>query len=107
MEKKQKNRMVNLGFARDLERLLKSKKINYQITKKKYYINNQNISFLFNIKKKNKKNNHRFANPLDLAELNDFKKYFYSKDDFIIFSIFDNIKIFNKDAQLFLSSIKE
>ena len=107
--KKQKKRMVNLDYVRGFERLLKNKKINYQIIKKKYHINNENISSLFIIKKKktNKKNNHRFVDPLDLTELKDFKKYFYSKNNFRIFPIIDDVKIFNNDTQLFLPSIKK
>ena len=49
---KQKKRMLNLGYVKGFERLLKNKKINYQIVKKKYHINNENISSLFIIKKK-------------------------------------------------------
>ena len=43
---KKKKRMLNLGYVKGFERLLKNKKINYQIVKKKYHINNENISSL-------------------------------------------------------------
>ncbi len=107
--RKQKKRMLDLDYVRGFERLLKSKKINYQVIKKKYHINNENISSLFVIKKNKvlKKNSYRFVDPLDLTELKDFKNYFYSVNNFRIFPIIDDVKIFNDDTQLFLPSMKK
>ena len=49
--KKQKKRMLKLDYVRGIEKLLKNRKVNYQIIKKNYHVNNENKSSLFIIKK--------------------------------------------------------
>ena len=98
------------GTDNELNVLVQARaKDDYQVIKKKYHINNENISSLFVIKKNKvlKKNSYRFVDPLDLTELKDFKNYFYSVSNFRIFPIIDDVKIFNDDTQLFLPSMKK
>ena len=106
--KKQKKRMVKLDYVRGIEKLLKDKKFNYRIIKKKFHINENNISSLFVIikNKVSKKNNFSYVDPLDLSKLKIFKGYFYSENNFRAFPIINDIKIFNNDTQLFLPSLK-
>jgi SAM-dependent methyltransferase len=107
--KTQKKRMNRYGYIKGLEKLFKSKDVNLKIIKKNYHNNKNNISSLFIIKKKysKKKNSFEYVDPIDLTKLRIFKNYFYSKNNFRIFPIIDDVKVFNNDTQLFLPSIKE
>ena len=104
----QRNRMKKLGYIRGIEKILKQKKINYKIIRKKFHINNKNKSSIFilkkNVKKKVVQNN--FVDPFHRTKLIEYDNILYSNKTLRAFPIINGITLFNEDSQIFLPRIR-
>ena len=101
---KQKKRMRELGYIRNIEKTFK--KLNYKcvIKKKKFHLNKNNIASIFIIKKKKilKKNSSEFVDFITKKKLITKNNFFYSKENFRLYPCFNNIPIFSDETQIFL-----
>ena len=104
----QKNRMKKFGYIRGIEKILKQKKINFKILKKKFHLNNQNKSSIFILKKKVKRNfnQNNYVEPLFKTKLTKYKNILHSDKTCRVFPTISNITLFNEDTQIFLPKIK-
>ena len=103
-----KNRMKKFGYIRGIEKILKQKKINFKILKKKFHLNNQNKSSIFILKKKVKRNfnQNNYVEPLFKTKLTKYKNILHSDKTCRVFPTISNITLFNEDTQIFLPKIK-
>ena len=78
---KQKKRMIKFNYIRGIEKILKLRKIKYQIIKKQFHLNNLNKSSIFVLKNNStkKKQNDNFVDPITKNNLIKKNNFLYSK----------------------------
>ncbi len=105
---KQKKRMIKFNYIRGIEKILKLRKIKYQIIKKQFHLNNLNKSSIFVLKNNStkKKQNDNFVDPITKNNLIKKNNFLYSKKTLRAFPIINDIVLFNEDSQIFLPNLK-
>ena len=101
---KQKKRMRELGYVRNIEKVFKS--LNYKciVKKKEFHLNKNNAASIFIVRKNriSKKNSSHFVDLENKKKLTIKNDFFYSKENFRLYPCFNNIPIFSDETQIFL-----
>lgn len=94
--KKQKKRMIENNYVKNIPKILKKLKINFKKKKLKWSIGDRNPTTCFIIlKKKSKKNKTMFLDPFYKKKIIKKKNYYFSKFLMQVYFIFKDIPIFD------------
>ena len=101
---KQKKRMKSFGYVSGLEKSLKRLNCNFFVIKKKFHLNNDNVSSIFIVKKKKilKKTPSYFIDCQSKKKLILKKNHLYSKDNFRLYPSIYEVPVFSEHSQIFL-----